>query len=78
MLAVQLCGIDGSAITWIDRDHRLLAPPSGRARFFPAYRDAAVRFLWRLRAASAAELAITCLNLALIESLVETGCAMIL
>ena len=45
------------------RDHRLLALPSSRARFFPAYRDAALRFLWLLGAVSAAVLLIACFNL---------------
>jgi macrolide transport system ATP-binding/permease protein len=45
-------------------DYRFLALPSLQARFFPAYRDSTLRFLWMLLAVSAAAVAIACFNLA--------------
>lgn len=44
-------------------DIRLLALPSSQARFFPAYRDATVRFVSLLVAISAVVLLIACFNL---------------
>ncbi|HEY2013631.1 MAG TPA: ADOP family duplicated permease [Bryobacteraceae bacterium] len=44
-------------------DHRLVVLSSGQARFFPAYREAAQRFLYLLAAVAAAVLLIACFNL---------------
>lgn len=43
---------------------RFIAFPSTGARFFPAYRDGTLHFLWMLIAVSAAAVAIACFNLA--------------
>ncbi|HEY1758133.1 MAG TPA: ADOP family duplicated permease [Bryobacteraceae bacterium] len=48
----------------VSPDFRFLALPSSQARFFPAYRAGAIRFLWLLIAISGAALAIACFNLA--------------
>lgn len=45
-------------------DYRFLALPASRARFWPAYRAATVRFLWLLIAVAATAMAIACFNLA--------------
>lgn len=45
-------------------EYRFIALPSAQARFFPAYRDGTLRFLWMLLAVSAAAVAIACFNLA--------------
>ncbi|HEY4365345.1 MAG TPA: ABC transporter permease [Bryobacteraceae bacterium] len=46
------------------RASRLLAIPAVQARFFPAYREATLRFLWLLFAVSMTAVAIACFNLA--------------
>ncbi len=57
--------LDGLAPRVVSRpDYRFIALPSGQARFFPAYRDGTLRFLWMLLAVSAAAVAIACFNLA--------------
>ena len=45
-------------------DYRFLALPSSKARFWPAYRAATVRFLWLLIAVAGTALSIACFNLA--------------
>jgi macrolide transport system ATP-binding/permease protein len=57
-------GLDVLAARALNADLRFVAFPAPEARFFPAYRDATVRFLWILIAVTAVAVAVACFNLA--------------